>query len=276
MTPKQKLNVFRLATGGIRLLPDFIIIGAQKCGTTSLYHYLSAHPAVAPAARKEVHYFDWAFKQGTRWYRAHFATIPYRLAFELLTGRRLVVGEASPFYLLHPDVPKRVRALLPDIKLIALLRDPVERAYSHYNQRVRRGKEPLPFSEAVVREADRIAGELVRLQRDETYASRIHRYPSYLARGIYADQLAKWLRVFPREQLLILTSEDFFSDTPRVFSQVLEFIGLPSWAPPQFDAFNPGTYSDMEPSMKRWLVEYFAPHNERLYQLVGRDLGWSR
>jgi hypothetical protein len=276
MKTKLKVSPLRVATSGIRVLPDFIIIGAQKCGTTSLYEYLAAHPAVAPAARKEVHYFDRGFRRGRAWYRAHFPTVPYRLVSEALTRQRLVVGEASPMYLFHPQVPRRVRALLPDVKLIALLRDPVERAYSQYHHRARRGKEPLPFSDAVVREADRIAAGLVGLQRDETYASRIHRHVSYLARGIYADQLARWLRVFPREQLLILTSEEFFSDTPRVFSQVLEFLGLPPWAPAQFNAFNPGTYSDMEPSMRRWLVEYFAPHNERLYQLIGRDLGWSR
>jgi hypothetical protein len=276
MKTKLKVSPLRVATSGIRLLPDFIIIGAQKCGTTSLYEYLAAHPAVAPAARKEVHYFDRGFRRGRAWYRAHFPTVPYRIVCEALTRQRLVVGEASPMYLFHPQVPRRVRALLPDVKLIALLRDPVERAYSQYHHRARRGKEPLPFSDAVVREADRIAGGLVGLRREETYPSRIHRHVSYLARGIYADQLARWLRVFPREQLLILTSEEFFSDTPRVFSQVLEFLGLPPWAPAQFNAFNPGTYSDMEPSMRRWLVEYFAPHNERLYQLIGRDLGWSR
>jgi hypothetical protein len=271
-TPKLKINPFRVATSGIRLLPDFIIIGAQKCGTTSLYEYLAAHPGVAPAARKEVHYFDRGFRHhGTAWYRAHFPTRPYRLVCETMTRQRLVIGEASPMYLFHPHVPGRVRALLPDVKLIALLRDPVERAYSQYHHRARRGKEALPFSEALAREAGRIAGDI-----DRVYARTMHRQPSYLARGIYADQLAKWLRAFPREQLLILTSEEFFSDTPRVFSQVLEFLGLPPWAPPRFNAFNPGTYSEMEPSMRRWLVEYFAPHNERLYQLIGRDLGWSR
>jgi sulfotransferase family protein len=272
MNAKQQISPFRRATSGIRVLPDFIIIGAQKCGTTSLHHYLSTHPSVAPAARKEVHYFDWAFKQGTGWYRAHFATAPYRTAFQLWTGNRLVVGEASPLYLFHPEVPERVRFLLPDVKLIALLRDPVRRAYSHYQQRVRRGKESLSFADAIAHEAERIAAILP----EETYSSTTLRESSYLTRGIYAHQLANWLTVFPREQMLILTSEEFFSDTKRVFTQVLKFLGLPAWTPPQFDPFNPGTYAGMESSTKRWLIDYFAPHNEQLYQLVGRDLGWPR
>ena len=272
MTPRQKINTFRLATNRIRLLPDFIIIGGQKCGTTSLYQYLSEHPSVAPAVRKEVHYFDWAFRQGTGWYRAHFATRPYRAAYELRTGQRLVVGEASPLYLFHPDVPKRARALLPDAKLIALLRDPVQRAYSHYQQRVRRGKESLPFAEAVAREAERIGDCPI----EQTYTSTTRRESSYLTRGLYAHQLENWMRVFPREQLLILSSEDFFGDTARVFARVLAFLGLPSGTPPRFDPFNPGSYVGMDPATRQWLVDYFAPHNHRLFELLGRDLGWSR
>jgi hypothetical protein len=97
-----------------------------------------------------------------------------------------------------------------------------------------------------------------------------------LTRGIYAHQVANWLKVFPREQLLILSSEEFFTDTSRVFAEVQKFLGLPLWAPDRFDPFNPGSYNGMEPSTKQWLVDYFAPHNERLYQLVGRDLGWPR
>jgi hypothetical protein len=275
MTPKLKVSPLRVASSSIRVLPDFIIIGAQKCGTTSLYEYLAAHPAVAPAARKEVHYFDRGFRRGKGWYRAHFPTAPYRVAREVLTGQRLVVGEASPMYLFHPHVPKRVRALLPEAKLIALLRDPVERAYSQYHHRVRRGKEPLAFSEVLAREAQRLTGEVERVS-DATHTNLMHRHVSYLARGIYADQLTKWLRLFSREQLLILPSEEFFADTSRVFSQVLEFLGLSPWAPPRFDAFNPGRYADMDPPTRRWLVDYFAPHNERLYQLVGRDFGWPR
>jgi hypothetical protein len=277
MAAKRELSLFRVATSGFRVLPDFIIIGAPKCGTTSLYQYLSGHPGVAPATKKEVRYFDEAFDYGTRWYRAHFPTLPYRLAVEALTGRRIVVGEASPLYMGYPYVAERVRSLLPGAKLIALLRDPVERAYSGYQMQVRRGKEVLPVAAAIDREAEQLARAVDRLPRRKTSDSPApKRGRGYLARGIYADQLAAWFRLFPREQFLILSSEDFFRDTSAVFSQVLDFLGLAPWQPARFDRYNAAKYSGLDPATRRRLVEYFAPHNERLYQLVGRDFGWPR
>jgi hypothetical protein len=276
VTTANQLSRFRLATGAARVLPDFVIIGAQKCGTSSLYRYLAAHPSVAPAARKEVHYFDWGYQRGLNWYRAHFPTAVYRTAFQTITGRPLYVGEASPYYLFHPYVPARMKKLLPAAKLIVLLRDPVERALSSYQHQVRRKRESLPFLEAMAAEPERLAPEIERMARDETYNSTVHRHLSYLARGEYADQLASWLDVYPRQQLLVIRSEDFFDDTAGIFAQVLAFLDLPAWLPSTFRQFNAAEYPDMDPAIRRGLVEYFAPHNERLHQLLGRDFRWSR
>lgn len=276
MGAASTLTTFRAMTGGVRLLPDFIIVGAQKCGTSSLYRYLASHPTVAPAARKEVHYFDWAFGRGTNWYRAHFVSRFYRASFEARTRRKLTVGEASPYYLFHPHVPKRVGELLPGVKLIALLRDPVERAFSAYHHQVRRGREHLSFPDAIDAEPSRLAGELERLARDETYNSPVHRNFSYLARGLYAEQLEAWFRMFPREQLLVIRSEEFFDHTAEVFGQVLDFLELDRWQPPFYRQFNAAEYGAMDPAVRQRLVAYFAPHNQRLYDLMGRDFGWSR
>jgi hypothetical protein len=272
----QQMSRFRIATGPLRLLPDFIIIGAQKCGTSSLYRYLIQHPRVAACLKKEVHYFDWHFRRGTRWYRAHFPTAAYRRMYETWTGHQLLTGEASPYYLFHPHAPERVRALLPGVKLIALLRDPVDRTLSAYHHQVRRGRESLAFLEALDREQQRIDGERARLTDDHSYNSPAHRHFSYLARGIYADQLTAWMKAFPRERLLVIRSEDFFEDPASVYSQVLDFVGLPHWEPPQFRRFNAADYDAMDPSIRQRLTDYFAPHNQRLYELVGRDFGWSQ
>jgi len=272
----QPLTALRIATGALRVLPDFIIVGAQKCGTSSLYRYLNEHPTVAPAAGKEVHYFDWHFHRGPRWYRAHFPTVLDRELFRLRTGQRLVTGEASPYYLFHPHAPKRVKAMLPDVKLIVLLRDPVERTFSAYHHQVRRGSEPLSFVEAIEREPERLAGEIERLTRDETYRSFTHRHHSYLARGVYVDQLEAWFREFPREQLLVIRSEDFFDDPATIFMAVLDFLGLPHRLPPKFPRFNAAEYGVMDSTIRRRLTEYFAPFNQRLYDLLGRDFAWSR
>ena len=258
------------------MLPDYLIIGAQKCGTSSLYRYLNEHPAVAPAAGKEVHFFDWHFRRGTGWYRAHFPTTAYREMFRARTGQRLVTGEASPYYLFHPHAPKRVRALLPDVRLIALLRDPVERTISAYYHQVRSGTETLALEEALDREPTRLTHEIERLQRDESYKSFAHRQFSYMARGHYADQLLEWYRHFPRERLLVLRSEDFFEDPGQVMAQVFDFLSLPRSASSAFPQFNAGDYPEVDPAVRTRLTAHFASHNDRLYALLGRDLGWAR
>jgi hypothetical protein len=231
---------------------------------------------VAPAAGKEVHYFDWHFHRGPRWYRAHFPTVLDRKVFRMRTGQRLVTGEASPYYLFHPHTPKRVKALLPHVKLIALLRDPVERTFSAYHHQARRGSESLSFSQAIDQEPARLAGEIERLAKDETYRSFAHRHHSYLARGVYVDQLAAWFRVFPREQFLVIRSEDFFDDPAAVVETVLDHLELPRWLPPKFPRFNSAEYGVMDDTIRRRLTEYFAPHNRSLYELLGRDFEWSR
>jgi hypothetical protein len=258
------------------MLPQFVIIGAQKCGTSSLYRYLNEHPAVAPAAGKEVHYFDLHFRRGPRWYRAHFPTVLYSEFFRVRTGQRLMTGEASPYYMFHPRVPERIKTLLPAVKLIALLRDPVERALSAFHHQVRRGSEPLPFIEAIEQEPHRLAGEVEKLTRDDTYRSHAHRHHSYLARGIYADQLEAWMRVFPREQILVIRSEDFFERPAGIVAGVLSFLGLPPFHAQKFQRFNVGDYPQMDSAVRTRLTRYFAPHNDRLYRLLGRDFGWPR
>jgi hypothetical protein len=276
MASAQQPDWLRLATGTYRVLPDFIIIGAQKGGTSSLYHYLTQHPDVCPAFRKEVHYFDWGYRRGETWYRANFPTSLYRSAFNAMTGRRLGVGEASPYYLFHPHVPTRVKALLPAVKLIVLLRDPVERTVSSYQHQVRKGRESLSLAEALDREQERLAAETARIEADDAYNSEAHRHFSYLARGLYAEQLERWFGVFPRNQFLILHSRDFFDDTRAVFTQTLDFLGLRHWHPPQYRRFNAAEYEALPPATRDRLVAHFAPHNGRLYELLGRDFGWPR
>jgi hypothetical protein len=267
---------FRIITGPLRVLPDFVIVGAQKCGTSSLYRYLNEHPLVAAAAGKEVHYFDWNYHRGSNWYRAHFMTAFERQLFRARSGQRLLTGEASPYYLFHPHAPRRARALIPSARLIALLRDPVERALSAYHHQARAGTESLPLLEAIEREPERIEQETARLKKDGSYRSAAHRKYSYLARGRYAEQLEAWFAEYPREQMLVIKSEDFFDDPARIVAEVFEFVGLPPSTSHRFQRFNAGDYPDMDPAVRRRLVDYFAPHNERLYALLGRDFGWQR
>ncbi|MDM8522378.1 sulfotransferase [Desulfococcaceae bacterium HSG8] len=239
----------------VRPLPDFVIIGAQKSGTTSLYSYLIQHPCVRPGYKKEVHFFDNPdhFRKGAGWYRAHFPSdLPRRIRSEAAA----ITGEATPSYLCHPDVPARMYQVIPHAKFIVLLRNPVYRAYSHYNHRVKHGTETLPFEAALKKNSEK--------------------FSSYLARGIYADQLERWMRIFPREQFLILGSEDFFRNPEDALLRVVSFLDLPHWNPDPkiFRRYNVNRYSDMDEKVKKYLTDYFAPHNERLYRYLGADFGW--
>jgi hypothetical protein len=258
-----------------RTLPDFLIIGTQRGGTASLYYNLTRHPGVAPAVRKEVHFFDVNYRRGLRWYRGHF---PARGQMEVMRRRhgRAVTGEASPYYLFHPAAPGRVRAALPHAMLIVMLRNPVDRAYSHYQREVGKGRERLSFEEAIEAEPARLHAEAERLGTDESYSSDGFRQHSYLARGIYLPQLQRWMAEFPRDRFLILESEEFFTDPMRVLIEVEAFLGLPVWAPSGgLREFNVQRYAQMPWSLRGKLDAFFAPHNAALQSFLGRRLSWG-
>lgn len=251
-----------------RVLPDFVIIGAQKCGTTMLYKTLRRHPNVRPASTKEVHYFDLNFDKGIDWYRAHF---PQPAPGE---GEEFITGEASPYYLFHPHAAARLARTIPRAKLILLLKNPVDRAYSHYQHRVRKGIETLGFEEALDAEGQRLHGEVERMMEDESYHGFNHQHFSYLSRGVYVDQIPPWSGFFGRDQLLILKSEDLFDRPSDNLGHVLEFLKLPQWRPEAFNVRTQGRYEPMDPAIRRRLEEHFAPHNRRLYEYLGTDFGW--
>lgn len=269
-------KVYRGLTSPARLLPDFLIIGGKKCGTSSLYNYLAEHPGVAPAFRKEVHFFDNSSKAGSLRYRAYFPSSVYRSYVRHRRGSGFITGEATPYYLFYPLAPKRVRQMVPEARLIVLLRNPVDRAYSHYHHEVRRGTEDATFEQAIEREAERLGGEREEMLRNGGYDSLSHRRYSYLSRGVYVDQLRNWRDYFPEEQILILKSEDLYSDPASIVEQSLDFLGLPAAGSGQYGAVNRGGYrQQMEAATREYLADYFKPHNERLYDYLGKDFGWD-
>jgi hypothetical protein len=254
------------ATASARPLPDFLIIGAQKAGTTALYAYLRRHPAITGPSWKEVSYFDRHYGRGAAWYRGNF---PNRVR-----ARGKLVGEASPSYIFHPLGPERVKALVPEARLVALVRNPVDRALSHYHHEVALGREPLRFEDALDAAEDRLRGEEERLAADLNYFSRAWWSHAYKSRGRYAEQLERWLAVFPREQLLILPSEDLGGEPERTHARVLDFLGA---APHRLDAYPrvyERQYEAMSPETRERLAAELEAPNRRLYELLGRDLGW--
>lgn len=251
------------ATAALRPLPDFLILGAQKAGTTALYAYLRWHPDITGPSFKEVSFFDRHYAHGERWYRAHF---PVR--------RRTLVGEASPSYLFHPQAPERVARMLPNARLIALLRNPAERALSHYQHEVALGREPLSFEDAIDQEDERMGGELERMLRDPSYFSRAWWNFTYVARGRYAEQLERWFASFPREQLLVLLTDELAADTAGTYRRVLGFLGAEAHDLDSYPRIFDRDYADMEPATRAQLDELFAEPNRRLAALLRRTLPW--
>jgi hypothetical protein len=268
-------NTFRALTRRLRLLPDFVIIGAQKAGTTSLYNYLIQHPCVARARRKEVNFFDVHFSKGVSWYRGFFPLAPKRYFERYIRGREILTGEASTDYLFHPLAPRRMFEVIPKARLIVLLRNPVDRAYSHYFHEVAKGRENLPFDAAIDQEAERLRGEEQKIRTNPLYEGFRYRHYSYLARGIYIDQIKAVMDVFPAEQLLILKSEDFYAEPRQTFKQVLSFLRLPVFELQEYRAHNARKYPEMPHETRKRLIDYFRPHNERLYAYLGVDFGWD-
>jgi sulfotransferase family protein len=255
-------------TAALRGLPSVLIIGAQKSGTTSLFNYLVQHPDVLPPLRKEVHYFDFHHDRGVQWYRGRF---PY--SHRLRRGSLTL--DASPYYLVHPLVPQRAAQLLPEVKLIALLRNPVDRALSHYQHEVRGGREPLSFAEAIEKESERLAGEEERLGNDPDYYSFNHHRYSYTRRGLYIEQLRRWVQHFPRSQLLVLQSEWLFRDPVAATTAVHDFLGLRPHRLEQDRPFLQGGYDrTMAPELRTRLVTYFEPYNRELYRWLGEEFDW--
>jgi hypothetical protein len=254
----------RLRLRDERALPDAMILGAMKAGTSSLHNYLTQHPAVIAPLRKEVHYFDVHYAQGERWYRANFGKSDDR-------GLNL---DSSPYYLFHPLAPQRAHALVPQAKLIVLLRDPVRRAYSHYWHERDMKREKLSFEDAVAAEADRLGEAARQLASGTLERSAAHQHFSYVSRGRYAEQLERWLRFYPRDRLLVLRFEDLAADPMAVLNRTLGYLGLPPAQKVKLEARNSRKYPPMAAATAERLKAQYATANAELEALVGERMGW--
>jgi hypothetical protein len=246
--------------------PDFVIIGAQKAGTTSLYNCLKQHPSVLPASKKEIHYFSRFYHKGLPWYLEHFP----------LREDTLLSGEASPFYLLHPQSARRIADTYPEIKIILILRDPVERAISHYHQQYRRGHEPLPMLEAFQSESDRIRETWKKLLKNQKVSAiKVQKF-SYLKRGEYLEQLQRYESCFAREQIHLMESRTFFFHPRHALSRLFHFLGIdPNFMPADLWPRKPGNYESIDPEVLDFLRSYYRPFNQALFQHIGEEFDWQ-
>ena len=262
-------------TSDHRIMPTFQVAGAQRSGSSSLYEYLVGHPLVGRASVEEIHFFDNNFGRGIEWYRGHFPTKLRASMTERRYGRAMIAGEATPYYLAHPLAPGRLADVLPETRVLIVLRDPIDRAYSHYHHEVALGAETLPFSEALDREPQRLEGEVDRMLADPAYYSYPHQQFSYVTRGLYAEQLERLYSSFPREQVLVLHSRDLAGGTEAVYARCLAFLGLPPHSLDRYPKHSARSYPPLDPSIRARLSETFRAPNQRLFDLLGVDFGWN-
>jgi hypothetical protein len=255
----------RQLTNDRRMLPSFIIVGAQKAGTTFLHRVLSEHPQVREPWRKEMHFFDINYQRGLGWYRAYF---PHR-------EPGAITGEGSPSYMFHPRAPERIAKHLPGVKLIVVLREPASRALSHYKMALWRGSEELSFREALAREDERIASELEKIQADPNYGGAKYLRYSYRARGLYLDQIRRLESHFSRDDILVLDDKSLFRDTGAVLGAVEKFLGIDPWQPGEVKP-EAVAKTDYEPEagVMEELREFYRPHDEALFQHLGWEPRW--
>jgi hypothetical protein len=265
-------NSFRSVTSPIRALPSYLIVGAQKAGTSALSNFLGQHPDILPSKPKEVHYFDINYARSKGWYLTHFP-------LKAQLGSHRITGEASPYYMFHPHAMERIKTVLPDVKIIIMLRNPVSRAISQYFKSLKSGVETLPMEEAMRTEEVRLKDEYDAMIADPSYQSRHYQSLSYKARGIYYPQVKRCLDLFGREQVLVLKSEDMLSDKARsVLREVFSFLEVDEdFVIPDMEPKNVGKSrytSDVPAEVTEYLSEFFKPHNKQLYEYLDRDFGW--
>ncbi len=250
-----------------RKKPDFIIIGAQKCGTSTMWHHLAKHPDIFLPRKKELHFFDESYDKGMDFYLEFFNR-------KKKPEQLFCTGEASPFYFFHPLAASRIQQNFPKIKLILLLRNPINRAYSHYHHNFRKNRIPISFEQAIQLEPEILKHRKEAFFEDESHSDLVYRRFSFLARSRYAEQLPSWYQHFSKEQILILKSEDYFKDPTGTFQQVFEFLGLSPFEIVLKKEHKASGYPPMKPETRKQLQEYFEPFNQELYKLTGRDFGW--
>ncbi len=256
------------------VLPDFIIIGGQKCGTTSLYRYLAQHPNVYSAKRKEIGYFNAMHEHDLGWYRAHFPNRLARFAIERIRKQKFITGEADPAYILDPFALRAIKNTIPKVKIIILLRNPVDRAFSHYQHSVRSGVEKFEFEKAIELEHQRISSQWEKMVNGKPYHGLTIYHYAYLKTGHYGDQLEEVYRIFNPSRVLVLQSEIFFRQTQKEFDKVLEFLGLPAEKVDIYKKHNKGDYGALDESLRGRLQRYFQPQLAKMNKYVD-SINWN-
>jgi len=260
-------------TSPIRTLPDFIVIGAKRCGTTSLYHYLGLHPCIKRSSHDHLGFFDDNFRLGINWYKSYFPTV-FTKYYVKSCEKYFMTYDVTATYIRRPWSATNILKTLPNIKLLVILRNPIDRAYSDYNDRENSRKTNITFEDTIKEEIKMLEKEANETGSREYDASIMQK--SVLAKGFYADQLKTWFNLFPKENILILLTEDFSINPNKTFEEISNFLKLPNYNIKNFEKKNVGKYQKMNPETRKFLINYYKPYNEQLYKIVEKNFNWDK
>ena len=266
---------FYYLTSSVRVLPNFFVIGPGRTGTTSLYHYLDQHPCITKSAYDELGYFDNNFHLGLNWYRSLFPTKFTQQKVES-KYKKFLTYDVTPGYIRRPWAARRISSYFPNTKLIAVLRNPVDKTYSHYIMGVNEGNEKRSFEEVLKYDLKQLENfsDSYSKKSDDYFKNVVEN--SFVARGFYLEQLDIWFKLFPKKQILIIKSEDLASRTTEVVKDIFNFLMLPEYKIKNVSKHRVSDYSKMNSSTRKTLVEFFKPYNKKLYEFLDRDFGWDK
>lgn len=265
-------------TAALRMMPNFIVAGGSRCGTTSLHRALLTHPGIVPPmVNKGVHYFDIDYLRGENWYRSHFPLSAVAARRTAAVPNAPMCFESSGYYMHHPLAPERIAQTLPEVRLVVMLRDPIERAYSAYKHEFARGFETVDgFERALELEPERLAGEVEKIRSDPGYVSHAHRHQSYVDRGQYVEQVRRLFDLFGPSRVHVMFSEDFFATPEPEYERLLSFLGLPIIQAPAYEQHNARRRAPMDEATLSRLTAHFEPYDTALAELLGRTPSWRR
>lgn len=267
----RALFEYRRLQGNERAMPHFIVIGAQKSGTSSMFSYLKQHRQILRPIFKEPGFFNRQYHRGLGWYGSNFPAQRTVSQLNDRLGRPHLTFEATATYVFDEQVPGRIARDLKTRKFILLLRNPADRVISAYWHARRMGIESRTLIEVV--ESDRRRTEMEISGEDNPSLPQTTR-PNFLKRGIYHEAVLRWQSVFSPSDLLVLQSETLFADPAKVMTQVFQFLNLPEPGHIDFEPQNVGGYKERDAEVREVLRDFYRPHNEKLNSLTGTRFGW--
>ena len=253
-------------TASSRVLPNFIIIGTVRSGTTSLYYNICEHPSVLPAAYDEIGFFDSNFHLGLNWYRSMF---PTKKEMEKIKEKTnfAITGEDTPFYFWKKETVSRIINAVPNSKLIVIVRNPVDRAYSNYNLGIRKKVEESTFEKAI--------DEEICFIENHSFRECIDRKRSYLSKGFYAKQFSIWQEKFSQKKLHVVSTEEMEKQPQITMSKIFEFLEIPKYNIKNPQKQKSANYKKMHVDTRKKLLEFYKPHNEEFFNKINQSFDWD-